>query len=293
MATQDRSTEPSPDPRHWRSLPLGQRTIVLGVINVTPDSETGNVVGRDPSRAVELGQRLVGEGADALDIGGESTRPGFVHVPAEEEIERVVPAVRALAVAANVPISVDTTKAMVARAALEAGATIVNDVSGLKADPSVARVAAEYGAALILGHWARAEWGTTLAGRDDPVGVIATRLAASADRAIAADVGLDAIWLDPGLGFGIRPELSLALVRQLSRVTALGYPVVVGPSRKGFIGRVLGVPASEDWEGAAALVSLAIAHGARVVRVHDVHRLARVVRMAEAIVAAGPAPATA
>ncbi len=293
MPSQDPSAEATRDPRHWRSLPLGQRTVVLGVINVTPDSETGNVVGADPARAVELGLRLVAEGADALDVGGESTRPGFTPVPAAEEIDRVVPAVRALAGAASVPISIDTTKAAVARAALDAGATILNDVSGLRADPELARVAAKYGAALILGHWARAEWGTRLANQDDPVGIIATRLAASADRAIGADVGLDAIWLDPGLGFGIRPDLSLALVRQLSRITALGYPVVVGPSRKGFIGRVLGVNASRDWEGAAALVSLAVAHGARVVRVHDVHRLARVVRMAEAIVKAGPASASA
>jgi dihydropteroate synthase len=261
------------------------------VVNTTPDSETGNAVGADVARAVELGERLVAEGADALDVGGESTRPGFTPVSAPDEIARVVPAIRALAEAVSVPISVDTTKSEVAAAALEAGATIVNDVSGLHADVGIARVAAERGAALILGHWARAEWGTTIGDREDPVGLIATRLAASVDRAIGADVGVDAIWLDPGLGFGTRPAVSLALVRQLARIAAIGYPVVVGPSRKGFIGRVLDVPAKDDWEGAAALVALAIARGARVVRVHDVHRLARVVRVTEAIIHSGAATA--
>ncbi len=287
MASRNAPFEPGAEPLHWRALPIRQRTIILGVVNTTPDSETGNAVGSDPARAVELGLRLVAEGADALDVGGESTRPGFTPVSAADEIARVVPAIQALARAGSVPISIDTMKAAVATAALEAGATIVNDVSGLRADPAIAAIAAKHGAALILGHWARAEWGTTVGDHEDPVGLIVTRLAASVDRAIAADVGLDAILVDPGLGFGTRPEVSLALVRQLDRIAAIGYPVVVGPSRKGFVGRVLGVPASDDWEGAAALVALAITRGARVVRVHDVHRLARVVRMTEAIAMAG------
>jgi dihydropteroate synthase len=262
---------------------MEQRTVVLGVINVTPDSATGNAVGSDPALARALGRRLVDEGADALDVGGESTRPGFTPVSAEEEIRRVVPAVRALAEAVAVPISVDTTKSEVAAAALDAGATIVNDVSGLRADPHIAAVAARSGSALILGHWARAEWDTRLANHEDPVAVVAQRLVAAAAAAINVGVAADGVWLDPGLGFGLHPTTSLALVRDLDRISALGYPVVVGPSRKGFIGRVLGVDAAGDWEGAAALVSLAIASGARIVRVHDVHRMARVVRMADAI----------
>jgi dihydropteroate synthase len=272
------------DPRHWRSLPIGLRTIVLGVVNVTPDSATGNVVGADPMRAVALGRLLVEAGADALDVGGESTRPGFTPVPEAEEIRRVVPAIRALALALSVPISVDTTKAEVAEAALEAGATIVNDVSGLHADGQrIIGVSVRHGAALIVGHWARSTWGTDLAEHDDPAAFVAERLATRAADALAAGIPREGVWLDPGLGFGIRPRTSLALVRGLDRIRALGHPIVVGPSRKGFIGRVLGVPASDDWEGAAALVSLAIANGAGIVRVHDVHRLARVVRMADAI----------
>src|SRR6266516_728579 len=149
---------PASPRRDWRSLPLGRRTIILGVINVTPDSMSGDGVGPDPVRAVELGRRLVDAGADVLDVGGESTRPGATPVGDDEELRRVVPAIEALAAAVDVPISVDTMKGVVARAALEAGASIVNDVSGLHADASVAEAAAERGAALILGHWARADW---------------------------------------------------------------------------------------------------------------------------------------
>ena len=278
---------PMPDPREWRSLPIGPRTIILGVINMTLDSVSGDGLGADPDAAVERGRQLVASGADALDVGGESTRPGAAPVSEREELRRVVPAIESLAAAVDVPIAVDTMKAAVAGAALVAGATIVNDVSGLRADPAMADTAARHGAAIIVGHWARAAWHTGIPAGADPIELVTAHLLESARRAMAAGLPKDAVWLDPGLGFGIRAETSLALMRGLARVVALGHPVVVGPSRKGFIGQVLGLPPARDWEGAAALVSLAIAWGAHIVRVHDVARLARVARMADAVVAAG------
>ena len=272
--------------RDWRSLPLGQRTIILGVVNVTPDSFSGDGVGADPKRALDLGRRLVEAGADALDVGGESTRPGATPVSLDDELRRVVPAIAALSDAVAVPLSVDTTKLGVARAALEAGAMIVNDVSGLRADVDLAQATAEHRAALILGHWARADWGTGLSPNEDPVTTVAGRLRTGAEWAAERGMQREAIWLDPGLGFGKRPATSLALMRRLTEFAALGHTLVLGPSRKAFIGGVLGTDPTQEWEGAAALVSLAIAAGVQVVRVHDVARLARVVRMADAIVAA-------
>jgi dihydropteroate synthase len=258
------------------------------VINMTPDSVSGDGLGTDVARAVAQGRRLVEAGANVLDVGGESTRPGATPVDAEEELRRVVPAIEALAAELPVPISVDTTKGVVADAGLRAGACIVNDVSGLHVDPSLAIAVAQRDAVLILGHWVRREWGTGIPAGGDPVTAVCAHLTASAARARDAGVARAAIWLDPGLGFGKRAATSLAIVRGLERIVAMGYPVAVGPSRKAFIGDVLHVPAAEDWEGAATLVTLAIAGGAQIARVHDVHRLARVVRMADAMLAKRP-----
>lgn len=258
---------------------MGRRTVILGVINVRPDSALGEGVSADPVRALALGRRLVADGADALDVGEEPARPGAAPVDESEEKRRVLPAVQALVAGLEVPISVGTMEAGVARAALEAGATIVNDVSGLRADPSIAEVAASFGAALIAGHWARAVWGTAVRG-GDAIAVLAAHLRESAQKARGAGLAPEAIWLDPGLGLGVRARTSLGVIRGLDRIVALGHPVVVGPSRKGFIGE-----GAEDWEAAAALVSLAIAAGAQVVRGYDVARLARVARMADAVLA--------
>jgi len=281
-----RSSESGASSGAWRALPLGRRTLIIGVINVTPDSFSGDGIGDDPGRACELGLRLVEAGADVLDVGGESTRPGAEPVRQEQEIRRVVPAISALRRTVDVPLSVDTMKSAVARAALEAGACIVNDVSGLRADVGVARAAGEHGAALILGHWARKEWNTGLSRQVDVISQVRSQLSEAVGWAEQLGVDREQIWVDPGLGFGKQLETTLVLMRRLSELVALEYPLAVGPSRKGFIGRVLGSDPTQDWEGAAALVSLAIAAGVHAVRVHDVGRLALVAHMADGMVAA-------
>ncbi len=272
-----------------RALPLGARTLVMGVINVTDDSLSGDGLGRDLDAVLARGEALVAAGADILDVGGESTRPGAPSVSAAEERARVEPAVARLASRLAVPISVDTRKAAVAEAALAAGAVAVNDVSGLRDDPALAPLVARTGAGLILGHWPRAD--EPPAEAPGPVGAVLAGLRASIARARAAGVAPAQLAVDPGLGFGKPPHESLALLRSLAALHGLGLPLVVGPSRKGFIGHVLGSAEQFGWEGTAAAVALAIAQGAAIVRVHDVARLVRVVRMADAIVrAAGDGP---
>jgi len=267
------------------SLPLGTRTLVMGVVNVTDDSFSGDGLGRDLGAVLAHGEALVAAGADVLDVGGESTRPGAAVIPADEERARVEPAIGLLARRLGVPLSVDTRKASVAEAALAAGAGAVNDVSGLRHDPALAGVVARAGATLILGHWESRLPGARWSGAD-PVAVVRDGLRWSLERAQAAGVAPERLAVDPGLGFGKPPRVSLALLRGIDRLWALGRPVVIGPSRKGFIGRVLGAEAQLGWEGTAAAVALAIAGGAAMVRVHDVARLVRVVRMADAIVSA-------
>jgi dihydropteroate synthase len=206
-------------------------------------------------------------------------------VSPEAERARVEPAIALLARRLAVPLSVDTRRASVAEAALAAGASAVNDVSGLRHDPSLAAVAGRAGATLVLGHWERVTWP---ASDDAVVARVAAGLRVSVARALAAGVPPARLALDPGLGFGKPPRVSLALLRRLADLQALGYPLVVGPSRKGFIGHVLGAEAQFDWEGTAAAVALTCAGGAAMVRVHDVARLARVVRMADAVLGAEP-----
>lgn len=264
------------------SLPLGGRTLLMGVINVTDDSLSGDGLGGDLDAVLARAEALVAAGADVLDVGGESTRPGAATVEADVERARVEPAVRLLARRLAVPLSVDTRKARVAEAALAAGAGAVNDVSGLRHDPALAAVVARAGATLILGHW-EADKGTRAPWAADPLPAVLDGLRWSVARAEAAGVDRERLAVDPGLGFGKPPRVSLALLRRLDRLQALELPIVVGPSRKGFLGRVLGREAQFGWEGTAAAVSLAIAGGAAMVRVHDVARLARVARMADAI----------
>jgi dihydropteroate synthase len=281
-----------------RTLALGARTLIMGVVNVTDDSLSGDGLRRDLGAVLARAEALVAAGADILDVGGESTRPGAADVPATEERARVEPAVAVIARHLAVPISVDTRKAVVAEAALAAGAGAVNDVSGLRYGRALAALAARAGAALILGHWApprtARQGGTTPAppriggrgGAATSAVAIVRELQESVGWALAAGCAPDQLAVDPGLGFGKAPRVSLALLRDLSALRALGLPLVVGPSRKGFIGRVLGPAEQHGWEGTAAAVALAIAGGAAIVRVHDVARLARVARMSDAIVRA-------
>ncbi len=272
----------------------GERTYVMGIINVSPESFSGDAV-TDVEAAVAQGKRFVEEGADILDVGGESTRPavsasvearvsgempsgGSTVLPVEEELRRVIPVIRGLAQEVAVPISVDTYKSQVARQAVEAGATMINDVWGLKVDADLARVAAEHDVPIVLMHnQANTEY-------EDLMADITTSLKTSIGLAVDAGVGHRRIILDPGFGFGKLPVHNLELLRRLAELKSLGYPLLIGTSRKSTIGRVLGLPVNERVEGTAATIAIAISNGADVIRVHDVKAMVRVARMADAIV---------
>jgi len=274
----------------------GNRTYVMGIINVTPDSFSGDglVASAGPvEAAVALAQAQVAAGADLLDVGGESTRPGSQPVPLDEELRRVIPVVAALREAVGVPISIDTYKAEVARQALAAGASLVNDVWALRMDPAMAEVVAAAGAPVVLMHNRSrpkdADQSARLGGRY--VGIEYTDLLADIQRELSesialaqqAGVALDRIIVDPGIGFGKTVEQNLELVDRLDELRSLGYPILVGPSRKSFVGYTLNLPPEQRVEGTAAAVALAIDRGADVVRVHDVAAMVRVARIADAI----------
>jgi dihydropteroate synthase len=249
----------------------------MGIVNVTPDSFSGDgVTGVDAAlrRAVAMAR----EGADIIDVGGESTRPGFQPVPAEEEIRRTVPVIERLLREIDVPISIDTSKAEVARAALSAGANLVNDVDGFRREPGVARAAAEFGAPAVVMHNQR--------GRDfhDVIADVVAGLLESLRSAREQGLPEERVIVDPGFNFGWTEEQALEMLRRLSELRALGRPILVGTSRKSTIGTVLGLPVEERLEGTAATVALAIANGVDIVRVHDVKEMARVARMADAVV---------
>jgi dihydropteroate synthase len=256
----------------------------MGVLNVTPDSFSDGGRFASEADAVLHGIGMAAEGADIIDVGGESTRPGAEPVDAAEEAARVVPVVRRLAREVDVAISVDTTKAAVAEAALDAGAVIVNDVSAMRVDDAMAAVVAGSGAGVVLMHMLGNPRTMQADPRyDDVVAEVTTVLAGWAAEAEAAGIARDHIVLDPGIGFGKTAAHNLSLLRRLDRVVATGYPVLVGPSRKSFIGLTLGLPLEERLEGTAAAVAWAVASGARIVRVHDVRPMVRIVRMTEAI----------
>ena len=261
---------------------LESRTHLMGVLNVTPDSFSDGGLYDTHEAAVRRGLELVGEGADFIDVGGESTRPGSVSVSPDEEIRRVVPVIRSLAAGTDIPISVDTSKSEVADAALDAGASIVNDISGFSFDPAMARVAASHGASAVLMHIQ----GTPATMQEDPVyadlmGEIASRLRDAI--AIALGAGVRQVIVDPGIGFGKTAEHNLEILRRLGELAVLGYPVLVGPSRKAFIGAVLGLPVGERLEGTAGAAAVAVMNGANILRVHDVAPIRKVVRMVDAI----------
>ena len=265
------------------------RTVLMGVLNVTPDSFSDGGLWLDPEAAIPHAIKMVSEGAGIVDVGGESTRPGAAPVPEDEEMRRVLPVIEALASQISVPISVDTRKPAVAEAALEAGAAIVNDTSGEEFDPAMDEVVARAGAGLVIMH-SRGTPDTmrTLTDYDDVVRHTTTFLTERAEQAAQAGVETGAIALDPGIGFAKAPDQSLQLLAGLGDLVGTGWPVVVGTSRKSFIGATLGVPEEQRLEGTAATVAWAVARGAHIVRVHDVEAMARVVRMTEAILAARP-----
>jgi dihydropteroate synthase len=269
-----------------REFVWGSRTYVMGVVNVTPDSFSGDGLGGDVDAAVHQATRMAGDGADIIDVGGESTRPGFDEVTAEEETSRVVPVIERLRAEIDVPISIDTNKADVARAALAAGAHLLNDVHGFRREPQMAGVAATNGVPAIAMHYQR--------GREfrDTIGNVVEGLLES--LRIAREHGLpqEQVIVDPGFNFGWTDEQALEMLRRLSELRVLGRPVLIGTSRKSTIGRVLGgLPVEERLEGTAATVAIAIANGADIVRVHDVREMARVAKVADAVVRGWTAPA--
>jgi dihydropteroate synthase len=271
------------------TLALGQRTLVMGVLNVTPDSFSEGGSFLDPQRAVEHALEMERAGADLLDIGGESTRPGSTGTVAETELARILPVMEALRGALKIPISVDTRKSQVAEAAISAGAQIINDVSGLRSDARIAEVARRRGAALILMHM-RGEPKTMQKkpfARDVMKDVI-QGLRASISIARKAGVAKSQIIIDPGIGFGKSFEQNYELLRKLPELAKLGYPLLVGTSRKGFLGATLArdgksVPAEERLWATAATVTASILGGAHIVRVHDVAEMAQVARVADCL----------
>ena len=254
----------------------GSHTYVMGIVNVTPDSFSGDGLGSDLDAAVAQGLRMAGEGADMLDIGGESTRPGHVPITAAEEVARTEMVVRRLAREAGVPVSIDTYKQEVAEVAVAAGATIVNDVWGLTRSPAMADLAARHGCALVLMH---NQDGTEYSG--DLMDEVKRFLRDAAARAMSAGVPRERVIVDPGIGFGKTAEQNWIVMQRLGELKDLGYPILIGTSRKSFIGKLLDLPPGDRVEGTAATVTAAVLRGADIVRVHDVQQMTRVVRVAD------------
>jgi dihydropteroate synthase len=255
----------------------------MGVLNVTPDSFSDGGRFTDPDAAVAEGVRMAEDGADLIDVGGESTRPGAQDVPAEVERDRVVPVIRALAETLSVPVSVDTRKPDVAAAAVEVGATVINDVTGGR-DPRMFEVARDAGTGLVLMHM-RGDPSTMreLTEYDDVVAEVKEYLRQRIETAEFAGIPAECVCVDPGLGFAKTPEQSLLLMREIGALADLGRPVMAGPSRKSFIGHVLDAGVGQRLEGTAAAVGWLAANGAHIVRVHDVAEMVRVVRVVDAI----------
>ena len=273
-------------PIRGASVVLGERTLVMGILNVTPDSFAGGV---SLDNAVMHGLRLFEEGADWLDVGGESTRPGASRVSVEEERRRVVGVIEALIRRGAGPLSIDTTKAAVAKAALDAGADIVNDVSGFGYDPAMAALVAERGVPAVLMHLrgSFADVHKAPAYRD-VMAEVKSELAETLARAERAGVPRDRTLVDPGIGFSKDASHSLETLRRLPELQALDRPILVGPSRKSFIGRVLDLPVERRLLGTAAAVASCVVLGAHVVRVHDVREMLEVVRVCDAIRGSAP-----
>jgi len=267
----------------------GERTYIMGIINLSPDSFSGDGI-RDIDTALAQAHRFVTEGADILDIGGESTRPGSAPVPIDDEINRVIPVVKRLAAEVPVPLSIDTYKSEVAQRALEAGAVMINDQWGLKQDQRLAELAAKRGVPIILMSNQRDRGGyDTGTQRDtgyykDIMVEVTSSLRKSLELALKLGVPRENTILDPGIGFGKTWQQDIEIIRRLGELKELGRPILIGPSRKSLIKMVLNLTAGERVEGTAATVAIGIANGADIVRVHDVKQMVRVCRMADAIV---------
>ena len=278
-----------------RTFDLTRRGLIMGVLNVTPDSFSDGGKFFDPSHAITRGLAMVAEGADMLDIGGESTRPGATPVEAEEELRRILPVIKGLRARTDVPLSIDTMKARVAAAAMAGGADIINDISGLQHDPGMARTAAETNAGLVLMHLR----GTPRTMQQQPqytdvVAEVRQRLTLAYEEAVAAGVDPECLVFDPGIGFGKTLEHNLALLRNLPEFQIQGRPVLLGVSRKSFIGRLLGNndPLARE-APTTALTAWSRQHGVRILRVHAVKENSQALRMMEAILTGNDHPSAA
>jgi dihydropteroate synthase len=283
-------------PSLWRTarrdIPL-ERPLIMGILNITPDSFSDGGRYLDPARAVERAEQMKAEGADIIDIGGESTRPGAPAIAAQEEIDRVVPVISAISKSSSIPLSVDSWKGEVARRAMDAGAEIINDISGLTFAPSLAAVAAETGAGLVLMHTRGTPEGMQRdTVYDDLMAEVTEGLRDSVATALSAGIERERISIDPGIGFGKESQGNLELLRRLREFRSLGLPILVGTSRKSFIGAAIGREVDDRLFGTAATVALAVSHGASILRVHDVRAMRDVADMARAIMEEQPAPPT-
>lgn len=271
-------------------LRWGERTYVMGILNVTPDSFSGDGLADDFKAAVKRAKQMASEGADIIDIGGESTRPNAQPVSVDEELRRVIPVIERLTGELAVPMSIDTTKYEVAQKALEAGARMLNDQWGLKRDPRLAELAAEWQVPIVLMSNQRDKGGydadlkRDTAEYEDPIAEIISSLKGSLEIAAEAGVPEANIIIDPGIGFGKSWQHDLEIISRLDELNELGKPILLGPSGKSFIGKVLDVPVPERLPGTAAAVAIGIARGADMVRVHDVKTIVRVCRMSDAII---------
>ena len=268
-----------------REIPLGRKTLIMGILNVTPDSFSDGGLFYNQQKAVDHALQLVDEGADIIDVGGESTRPGAASVPAREELKRVIPVISAIAGKTKIPVSIDTTKSLVAKGATAAGAEIVNDISAGHKDRKMMQIVKNAGAAMILMHM-----------RGTPenmqkgnltyrylMGEIIDYLRDGVKRAIGEGIEKERLVIDPGIGFGKTPEDNYRIIRNLAELKTLGLPIMIGTSRKSFIGKVTGDEPRERLEGTAATVVAAILNGCHIVRVHDVAAMKKVAAVADAI----------
>ncbi len=263
------------------TLNYDQKTIIMGILNVNPDSFSDGGKYNEMDRAVKHAVQMVEDGADIIDIGGESTRPGYTEISIEEELERVIPIIERLANEVNVPLSIDTYKGEVARQSLQAGAHIINDIWGAKRDPSMAEVAAEYQAPIILMH-NRDNLSYTSFLED-----VVSDLQESIDMVKGVGVSAEKIILDPGIGFAKDLKGNLDMMRGLDKLVEMGYPVLLGTSRKSLIGHVLNLPVSERLEGTGATICYGIQKGCQLIRVHDVKEMTRMARMMDALMEKG------
>ncbi len=269
-------------------LDIGRRTLIMGVLNVTPDSFSDGGLFIGTEAAAERAERMAAEGADIIDVGGESSRPGADSVSAEVEMDRVLPVIEKLAKTIETPISIDTYKSSVARYALEMGACIVNDISALRSDPDMAQVVAQAGVSVVLMHMKGAPKDMQIDPHyDSVIDEIISFLRARIQTAVDAGISPSQIIIDPGIGFGKTAAHNLEIIRRLQEFKSLEKPILIGTSRKSFIGKVLDLPADDRLEGTAATITTAINNGVDIIRVHDVKEMARVARMTDAIVRGG------